>query len=60
MNDERGTMNERTEPAKGPDSDTGILESSSPGTLPGDFSFPGCMAGPRPPARKPHSENDVP
>ena len=32
-----------------PGSDTGILESSSPGTL------PGCMSGPRPPARKPDS-----
>ena len=40
--------------AKGPDSDTGILESSSPGTL------PGCMAGPRPPARKPDTKDDVP
>jgi hypothetical protein len=36
--------------AKGPDSDTRILEASSPGILPGDLSFPGSMAGPRPPA----------
>jgi len=37
MNDERGTMNERTKDAKiakpGSDSDTGILESSTPGPL---------------------------
>jgi hypothetical protein len=33
-----------------PDSATGILESSTPRILPVDFSLPGCMAGPRPPA----------
>jgi hypothetical protein len=47
---ESGQSVESVDVRSGPGPATGILESSSPGILPGDFSFPGSMAGPRPPA----------
>jgi hypothetical protein len=46
---------------KTPRHEEGSASSLTPGpsSLAPDFSFPGCMSGPRPPARKPHSGNDV-